>query len=86
MGGLPPGLPALPSIDVTNLGSKFSGMFSSLTESMTNFKDAASAETALPKLKDFNDQIDVAKGAMENRLLSPFIQAATAGGMWAFLQ
>jgi hypothetical protein len=66
IGNLPTGQLALPSIEVTNLGRDLSGTFASLTETITGIKDTASAEAALPKLTQINDQLDTTKGAWNN--------------------
>src|SRR5262245_44150261 len=51
----------LPSVDVTSLGSRISGQFSSLTDALTSVKDAATAEAAIPKLQEINTQLDATK-------------------------
>jgi hypothetical protein len=61
LGGLPADRFALPSVEVTKLGSDLSGMLGSLTDTLTGVKDAASAEAALPKLTDLNGKLDDAK-------------------------
>ena len=51
---------ALP--DATKLGSDLGSVFTSATQSLTGVKDAATAETALPKLKDLVTQLEGYKG------------------------
>ncbi len=65
LGGLPAGQFALPSVEVTRLGSEVSDALSSLTKSLTGVKDAASAEAALPELSKINAQLDTTKSAWD---------------------
>jgi hypothetical protein len=78
LGGLSPGQYSLPSVEVTKLGSSLSSTFTSLTEAMTGIKDAASVDAALPKLKDIDGQIDVAKAGFDKL---PTTGKATIGAM-----
>jgi len=49
----------------TELSSELSSAFSSLTETLTGVKDAATAEAALPKLRDISGSLDGAKVALD---------------------
>ena len=49
----------------TELSSDLAGAFSSLTETLTGVKDAATAEAALPKLRDISGSLDGAKAALD---------------------
>jgi len=51
--------------DVTKFGTELTDTFGKLTEALTGVKDAASAETALPKLQDIEGKLDVAKTTMK---------------------
>jgi hypothetical protein len=51
--------------DVTKLSTELKDTFSQLTEALTSVKDTASAEAALPKLKDLDDKLDIAKATMQ---------------------
>lgn len=59
---------AMPSIpaEAAKLGSDLSGWFTSLNESLGGIKDVASAEAALPKLKDAVSQLDSAKSVFDS--------------------
>jgi hypothetical protein len=48
----------------SKVSSELAGTLSSLTDALTDIKDSASAEAALPKLKDINDKLDVSKEMM----------------------
>ena len=50
--------------DFAQVSTDLTGTFKSLTESLTSIKDAASAEAALPKLRDISDRLDEAKSAL----------------------
>ncbi len=84
LGGLTAAQFALPSREVTQLGSDLTGMFSSLTETLTGIKDAASVDAALPKLKDLDGKLDATKGAWDKlpeagkATLSSLVQSALA--------
>jgi hypothetical protein len=58
IGGLP--IPQLPK-----LSGDLAGAFSSLTQSLSGIKDAASAEAAMPKLAEISGKLDGAKAAMD---------------------
>ena len=49
----------------TELSSDLASAFSSLTETLTGVKDAATAEAALPKLRDISGSLDGAKAALD---------------------
>jgi hypothetical protein len=54
-----------PASEAPQLSSDLSAAFSSLTETLTGVKDAATAEAALPKLGDISGKLDSAKTAMD---------------------
>jgi hypothetical protein len=58
-------LGGLPASKVSQLSSEVAGTFSSLTTSLSNIKDKATAEAALPKLKDIGDKLAAEKTALE---------------------
>ena len=58
-------LGGLPDSKVSHVSAEMAGTISSLTASLSNIKDSASAEAALPKLKDINDKLTGAKSVME---------------------
>ena len=58
-------LGGLPASKVSQVSADLAGTFSSLTAALTGIKDSASAEAALPKLKDIGDRLDGAKSALE---------------------
>jgi hypothetical protein len=62
LGGLTPAEFALPSPQVTDFGSRLSAILASLTESLTGVKDAASADAALPRLQELNQQLGTTMG------------------------
>jgi hypothetical protein len=58
-----PSVPAIPAIpaEALKLGTDLTGWFTSLTGSLGGITDAATAEAAIPKLKDAVSQLDSAK-------------------------
>jgi hypothetical protein len=58
---------AMPSIpaEAVKLGGDLSGWFTSLNDSLGGIKDVATAEAALPKLKDAVSQLDSAKSVFD---------------------
>jgi hypothetical protein len=58
-------LGGLPASKVSQVSSDLAGTFTSLTTSLTGIKDIASAEAALPKLKDIGDRLDGARSALD---------------------
>jgi hypothetical protein len=58
-------LGGLPDSKVSHVSAEMAGAVSSLTASLSDIKDSASAEAMLPKLKDINDKLTGAKSAME---------------------
>jgi hypothetical protein len=65
LGGIQPAQFALPGIDVTKVGSSLSTALTSLTETLSGIKDSASAEAALPRLREIDGQLDAAKTSIE---------------------
>ncbi len=59
-----PSLPEIPN-EAAQLGTDLSGWFTSLNDSLGGIKDVATAEAALPKLKDAASQLDAAKAAFD---------------------
>jgi hypothetical protein len=57
-------LGGLPAPQASTVSSELAGVLSSLTSTLTGIKDVASAEAALPKLKDLNDKLDVPRKAL----------------------
>lgn len=55
--------PAVP--DVAKVSSDLTGSFKSVTDSLTGITDAASAEKALPKLKELSTQLDGMKALVD---------------------
>ena len=51
--------------DALKLGGDLTGLFGKLTETFTGVTDAASAEAAIPSLKDFGITLDALKGSTE---------------------
>lgn len=51
--------------DVTKFSGELTETFSKLTQTLTGVKDAASAEAALPTLKDLDAKLEVAKATMK---------------------
>jgi hypothetical protein len=66
LGGLTPEEFALPSPQVTGIGSSLSAILASLTESLTSVKDATSSDAALPKLEELNGQLGTTMTEMDN--------------------
>jgi Bacterial protein of unknown function (DUF937) len=62
-----PAVPAIPEIsaEALKLGGDLSGWFTSLTGSLGGITDAATAEAALPKLKDAATQLESAKSVFD---------------------
>ncbi|MEI7461358.1 MAG: DUF937 domain-containing protein [Pirellula sp.] len=62
-----PAIPAIPAIpaEALKLGGDLSGWFTSLTGSLGGISDAATAEAALPRLKDAATQLESAKSAFD---------------------
>jgi hypothetical protein len=58
-------LGGLPTPQFSQLNGELAGVVTSLTESLTGIKDAASAEKALPKLADISSKLDSAKATMD---------------------
>jgi hypothetical protein len=61
-------MPAIPKVpaEAVKLGSDLSGWFTSLTGSLSGITDAATAEAALPQLKDAVSQLDSAKSVFDS--------------------
>lgn len=59
-----PAIPAIPA-EALKLGGDLSGWFTSLTGSLGGITDAATAEAALPKLKDAATQLESAKSVFD---------------------
>jgi hypothetical protein len=57
-------LGGLAASKVSQVSADMAGTVSSLTASLTGIKDTASAEAALPKLKDISERLDGAKSAL----------------------
>jgi len=57
-------LGGVPVPQTSNVSSELAGTFSSMTETLGGIKDAASAEAALPKLREINDKLGVSKQMM----------------------
>jgi hypothetical protein len=57
-------LGGLPVPQTSNVSSELAGTFSSMTEALSGIKDAASAEAALPKLREINDKLGDSKQMM----------------------
>jgi hypothetical protein len=57
--------PSLSVPNVTQLSGDLSGTFKSLTDTLTGIKDAASAEAALPTLKELNSKLESARSVAE---------------------
>jgi hypothetical protein len=49
---------------ISTVSSELAGTFTSLTAALTGIKDSASAEAALPRLRDISDKLDGAKSAL----------------------
>lgn len=62
-----PSVPAIPAIpaEALKLGTDLTGWFTSLTGSLGGITDAATAEAAIPKLKDAVSQLDSAKSVFD---------------------
>jgi hypothetical protein len=58
-------LGGLPVPKVSQVSADMAGTFSSLTSALAGIKDSASAEAALPKLKDIGDKLDGQKSALQ---------------------
>jgi hypothetical protein len=52
-------------VDATQVSNDVSGTVQSLTESISGIKDAASAESAIPKLQELDSKLDRLKGRMD---------------------
>ncbi len=50
---------------MTRFSTELTDTFSKLTEALTGVKDATSAEAALPKLRDVEGKLDVAKTTLK---------------------
>jgi hypothetical protein len=59
-----PSVPAIPA-EALKLGTDLTGWFTSLTGSLGGITDAATAEAAIPKLKDAVSQLDSAKSVFD---------------------
>jgi hypothetical protein len=57
--------PAPKAPDFAQVSTDLTGTFKSLTESLTGIKDAASAEAALPKLKELDGKLDGMKALVD---------------------
>jgi uncharacterized protein YidB (DUF937 family) len=55
----------VPVPDVTKLSTDLTGDFTSLTDTLTSIKDAASAQAALPKLKDLDSKLDSVRALVD---------------------
>jgi hypothetical protein len=55
----------LPTPQLPGLNGELASTFSSLKESLTNIKDSASGEAAMPKLTEISDKLDGAKASMD---------------------
>ena len=51
--------------DVTKFKTELTDTFSTLTQALTSVKDVPSAEAALPKLKDLDGKLEIAKATMQ---------------------
>ena len=51
--------------DFAQVSTDLTGTFKSLTESLTSIKDAASAETAVPKLRELDGKLDGLKALVD---------------------
>jgi hypothetical protein len=49
---------------VSNVSGELAGLLSSMTGALTEVKDKATAEAALPKLREVNDKLDASKDMM----------------------
>jgi hypothetical protein len=58
-------LGGLPKPQFSQLNGELAGVVTSLTESLTGIKDAASAEKVLPKLTDISTKLDGVKRTMD---------------------
>jgi hypothetical protein len=58
-------LGGLPTPQLPRLNGDLASAYSSLTESLSGIKDAASAEAALPKLREISDKLDGTKASMD---------------------
>jgi hypothetical protein len=65
VGGLPAGKLALPSSEVTSVGSGLSGVIWTLTETLSGIKDTASADAAMPKLASISSQLETTRDALD---------------------
>jgi hypothetical protein len=57
-------LGGVPVPQTANVSSALASTFSSMTETLGGIKDTASAEAALPKLREINDKLDASKNMM----------------------
>jgi hypothetical protein len=65
LGGLPAAEFSLPSAELSALGGKISGLTTSLIESLNQVTDVESATAAIPKLEEFEKQLDATQVAVE---------------------
>jgi hypothetical protein len=77
-------LGGMPVPKAATVSGDLAGAFSSLTSALTGIKDAASAEAALPKLKELNEKLDAPKKMMAalpevaRSTISPLIKSSLA--------
>src|SRR5262249_5722742 len=57
-------LGGLPAPKISDVSSELASTFSSITEALSGIKDAASAEAALPKLREINDKLSNTRDMM----------------------
>jgi hypothetical protein len=62
---LKPVVPEMPAVgDVAQLTDSLTGIFKSATDTFSGIKDAASAESAMPQLKELSMKLDTARAAL----------------------
>ena len=66
LGNLAQGALALPSVEVSKVGSDLVGNLTSLTEALSGIKDAATAQSATDTLKGIESQLDAVRSGFEN--------------------
>jgi hypothetical protein len=77
-------LGGLPVPQASTVSGDLAGAFSSFTNTLTGIKDAASAEAAVPKLKNLNEKLDGFKGMLGSlpdaakSTITPLIKSALA--------
>jgi hypothetical protein len=60
-----PNIPNVPVPNVSQLSSELTGTFKSITDTLSGIKDVASAEAALPTLRQLNGKLESAKSVVE---------------------